>query len=193
MKKIINLALALSMFMLVGCQSGSTGAESALGHEVTHVATMEIEDMGAIEIQLYGEVAPVSVENFVKLANEGFYEGITFHRVIEGFMAQFGDPTGTGMGGSEETIVGEFIGNGIENDISHVRGVLSMARKGGDNDSASSQAFIVHEDSTFLDGQYAAFGFVTSGMDIVDQISGVSTDANDKPHTDVVIKSVSIK
>ncbi|MCH5267914.1 MAG: peptidylprolyl isomerase [Lachnospiraceae bacterium] len=134
-----------------------------------HHITIEIADYGTIEAELDADVAPITVTNFVKLAKEGFYDGLTFHRIMSGFMIQGGDPEGTGLGGSEETIKGEFADNGVENNLSHKRGVLSMART-PDPDSASSQFFIVHEDSVFLDGQYAAFGMVTSGMETVDKI-----------------------
>lgn len=119
--------------------------------------------------ELYPDVAPKSVANFVKLAESGFYDGLTFHRIINGFMMQGGDPEGTGMGGSSEKIKGEFSANGVKNDLSHTRGAISMARSQA-MDSASSQFFIVHQDSTFLDGQYACFGYVTDGMDVVDAI-----------------------
>ena len=135
----------------------------------THHAEIEVKDYGTIEVELDADSAPVTVTNFVKLAQDGFYDGLTFHRIIDGFMIQGGDPEGTGRGGSDETIKGEFSENGVKNDISHERGVISMARS-SDPDSASSQFFIVQSDSTYLDGQYAAFGHVTEGMDIVDQI-----------------------
>lgn len=131
--------------------------------------TIDVQDYGTISLELDADTAPISVTNFINLANEGFYDGLTFHRIISGFMIQGGDPNGNGTGGSEKTIKGEFSANGVENDISHVRGVISMARA-NDPDSGSSQFFIVHEDSTFLDGQYAAFGHVTDGMDVVDAI-----------------------
>ena len=134
-----------------------------------HHAEIEVQDYGTIKVELDADTAPVSVTNFVKLAQEHFYDGLTFHRIIDGFMIQGGDPEGTGRGGSDETIKGEFSENGVENNISHERGVISMARS-SDPDSASSQFFIVQSDSTYLDGQYAAFGHVTEGMDIVDQI-----------------------
>ena len=134
-----------------------------------HHAKLNIKNYGTIELELDADVAPITVANFAKLVNEGFYNGLTFHRIISGFMIQGGDPEGTGMGGSDETIKGEFSANGVKNNISHVRGVISMARSSA-NDSASSQFFIVHEDSTFLDGQYAGFGKVTSGIEIVDKI-----------------------
>lgn len=137
----------------------------------THHIEIHIQDMGIIAVELDADSAPITVTNFVNLARDGFYDGLTFHRVMEGFMMQGGDPLGTGFGGSEETIIGEFSVNGIENNLSHTRGAISMARS-QDYNSASSQFFIVHQDSTFLDGQYAAFGYVTDGMDIVDEICG---------------------
>ena len=130
---------------------------------------IEMENGGIIKAELYPDVAPITVENFVSLIERNFFDGLIFHRVIPGFMIQGGDPKGDGTGGSDKTIRGEFSKNGVENNISHKRGVISMARS-QDNNSASSQFFIVHEDSTFLDGQYAAFGHVTDGMDVVDAI-----------------------
>ena len=135
-----------------------------------HHVQIEIQDYGTISVELDADAAPITVENFLKLANEGFYNGLTFHRIMKGFMMQGGDPEGTGMGGSDETIKGEFSANGVNNPLSHTRGAISMARNGLSMDSASSQFFIVHEDSTFLDGQYACFGYVTSGMDVVDAV-----------------------
>lgn len=135
----------------------------------THHAEIEIEDYGAISVELNADIAPITVQNFINLANDGFYDGLTFHRIIEGFMMQGGDPLGTGMGGSENTIKGEFANNGVTNNLSHTRGAISMARSSA-YDSASSQFFIVHKDSTFLDGEYAVFGYVTDGMDIIDEI-----------------------
>ena len=135
----------------------------------THHAEIEVKDYGTIDVELDADTAPITVTNFVKLAQEGFYDGLTFHRIMEGFMIQGGDPNGDGTGGSEENIKGEFSNNGVDNDISHTRGTISMARA-SDPDSASSQFFIVQADSTFLDGDYAGFGHVTEGMDIVDKI-----------------------
>lgn len=134
-----------------------------------HHAKIEIKNYGTIELELDADIAPITVANFAKLVNEGFYNGLTFHRIIDGFMIQGGDPEGTGMGGSDENIEGEFLINGVKNTISHVRGTISMARSNAYN-SASSQFFIVHKDSTFLDGQYAGFGKVTNGIEIVDKI-----------------------
>ena len=135
-----------------------------------HHAEIVIKDFGTVKVELDGDTAPITVQNFMDLANEGFYDGLTFHRIMEGFMIQGGDPNGDGTGGSEKTIKGEFSANGVNNDISHKKGVISMARA-QDPDSASSQFFIVQEDSEFLDGQYAAFGHVTEGMEFVDIIA----------------------
>lgn len=190
MKRIAVLGLCLMMgaFALSGCGSQDDGKTPAgdppdqdnaqtqsytpptsdPSHELHHVE-IEVADYGTIKVELDASVAPISVANFLKLAGNGFYDGLTFHRIMDGFMIQGGDPEGTGMGGSDETIKGEFAENGVENNLSHVRGVISMARS-MDKDSASSQFFIVQADSTFLDGQYAAFGYVTSGMEIVDKI-----------------------
>ena len=140
-----------------------------LENNKTYFADIDIEGYGVITVKLDQDSAPITTENFVTLAEEGFYDGLTFHRIIAGFMMQGGDPTGTGMGGSDDNIVGEFRMNGYSNDLSHTRGAISMARS-MDPDSASSQFFIVHEDSTFLDGQYAAFGYVTEGIEVVDRV-----------------------
>ena len=150
-----------------------------------HHVEIEIRDYGTIRLELDADAAPITVDNFISLANDGFYDGVPFHRIIEGFMMQGGDPDGDGITNSDqETIVGEFSANGIENPLSHTRGAISMARLGGDMDSASSQFFIVHDDSAAysLDGQYACFGYVTEGMEIVDEIcefaASVVTDDN---------------
>ena len=151
-----------------------------------------MDNGGEIYLELYPEYAPETVANFVSLVKDGFYNGLTFHRIIRGFMIQGGDPEGTGFGGSDKTIKGEFASNGFtQNTLSHERGVISMARSQMPN-SASSQFFIVHEDSTFLDGDYAAFGVVTEGMDTVDEIANVATGYNDKPITPVVIEKMEI-
>ncbi|MBD5559722.1 MAG: peptidylprolyl isomerase [Clostridia bacterium] len=148
----------------------SAAAESpAADTSGTILADIDIADYGTVTVELDPEAAPATVENFVKLAREGFYDGLTFHRIMEGFMMQGGDPDGNGTGGSDETIVGEFSQNGHDNPISHVRGTISMARS-NDPDSASSQFFIVQADSLFLDGAYAGFGHVVDGMDVVDAI-----------------------
>ena len=148
--------------------SGPTAA-STITEKVTHEVTIEVQDYGTIKAVLYGEAAPITVANFVKLAGEGFYDGLTFHRIIDGFMIQGGDPKGNGTGGSDQTIKGEFAQNGFDNPIQHLRGVLSMARSSMP-DSASSQFFIMHEVSPWLDGAYAAFGCVTEGIEVVDAI-----------------------
>lgn len=152
---------------------------------------IEMENGGVIELELYPEIAPITVANFEKLVSEGFYNGLIFHRVIKGFMIQGGDPTGTGMGGSKENIKGEFRSNGVKNDLSHKRGVISMARSSNPN-SASSQFFIMHADGEFLDGNYAAFGKVVSGIEVVDEIAGVKTNMQDRPLVEQKIKSITI-
>lgn len=175
--------------------SGS-GTEADVSQVSGPVATIVVKGYGDIVVQLDEETAPITVENFVTLAENGFYNGLTFHRIIDGFMIQGGDPLGNGTGGSENTIKGEFSANGVDNSISHKRGVISMARS-NDMDSASSQFFIVQSDSLHLDGSYAGFGYVTSGMDIVDQIckdtpvqdSNGTVNAEDQP----VIESITIK
>ena len=150
-----------------------------------------MENGAQIEAELYPETAPITVENFVSLIKEKFFDGIIFHRVIKGFMIQGGDPTGTGMGGSEKTIRGEFLSNGVVNELKHTRGVLSMART-MDPNSASSQFFIMHEDAPHLDGQYAAFGKVTKGMEVVDAIANTRTDFRDRPLEDQRIKTIEL-
>ncbi len=152
---------------------------------------IEMADGGIIKVELDANAAPITCANFEKLVSEGFYDGLIFHRVISGFMIQGGDPTGTGMGGSDETIKGEFAVNGVKNPISHKRGVISMARSQRYN-SASSQFFICHADADFLDGQYAAFGHVTEGMDVVDRIAAVATDRNDRPKTEMKMAKVTL-
>ena len=194
--KVISLALALvlvcSCAALAGCanNTGSTtssktesaatqaattaAATTAAESDVTPVAgataVIDVKDYGTITVELYPDVAPITVENFVSLAKKGFYDGLTFHRIIKGFMIQGGDPLGNGTGGSDKTIKGEFSGNGVNNPLKHTRGVISMARS-SDPNSASSQFFIMHEDDPHLDGQYAAFGKVTEGMEVVDKIA----------------------
>ena len=223
MKKITVwlLTLAFAATMLAGCGSKTdttdtteTTEETSAADETSdgaadtadtsedvelltglHHVTIDVQDYGTISLELDADTAPISVTNFINLANEGFYDGLTFHRIISGFMIQGGDPNGNGTGGSEKTIKGEFSANGVENDISHVRGVISMARA-NDPDSGSSQFFIVHEDSTFLDGDYAAFGKVTEGMDIVDEICKNANPTDDngtiKADKQPVIDSIQI-
>ncbi len=152
---------------------------------------IQLENDKEILIELMPEIAPVSVENFEKLIGEGFYDGLIFHRVIEGFMIQGGCPDGTGMGGPGYGIKGEFAQNGVENSLKHTAGVVSMARSGMPN-SAGSQFFIVHEDAPHLDGSYAAFGKVVKGMEVVNEIASVPVDGRDKPLEAVVMKKVSI-
>ena len=155
----------------------------------TDYVLLDVADYGKILIRLYPDVAPKTVANFKSLVAEGFYDGLIFHRVIEDFMIQGGDPQGTGMGGSPNNIKGEFKKNGFENNLKHVRGVVSMARRGDDMNSASSQFFICHQNYASGNGSYAAFGYVVYGMNVVDKIAKVSTDSNDKPLTNVVIAS----
>ena len=164
--------------------------------EETNYVLIDVDTKGAIVVKLDPSQAPITVENFKKLVSEKYYNDIIFHRVIKDFMIQAGDPTGTGNGGSNKTIKGEFLKNGVSNNISHVRGTISMARRGAKVDteetmnSASSQFFIVHKDSTYLDGNYAAFGHVVAGMDVVDSIATVSTNSNDKPLKDIKINTM---
>ncbi|WP_418718340.1 peptidylprolyl isomerase [Candidatus Allofournierella merdipullorum] len=150
-----------------------------------------MQDGGVIDLELDAQAAPITVENFLKLVNDGFYDGLTFHRIIPGFMIQGGCPEGTGMGGPGWHIKGEFARNGVANPIKHTRGVISMARA-MDPNSAGSQFFIMHDDAPHLDGGYAAFGHVVAGMDVVDRIADVATDYNDRPLTPVVMESVRV-
>ena len=154
-------------------------------------ATINVKNYGIIKILLREDIAPISVDNFISLVNKGFYNGLTFHRVIKGFMIQGGCPKGNGTGGPGYTIKGEFLVNGINNPLSHKRGVISMARA-MDYNSAGSQFFIVHKDATYLDGQYAAFGETVSGIEVVDKIAKVRTTPNDRPYEDVIIESIKI-
>ena len=155
------------------------------------MVVIEMENGGKIELELCPEAAPETVKNFEALAKSGFYDGLTFHRIIPGFMIQGGDPLGNGMGGAEKNIKGEFRANGHNNPIKHERGVISMARA-FDPNSASSQFFIMHEDAPHLDGQYAAFGKVISGMETVDEIASIPTDYNDRPKIAVRMKKVTV-
>ena len=156
------------------------------------IITIEMENGGAIKAELYPDVAPITVKNFVDLAKKGFYDGLIFHRVIPGFMIQGGDPTGTGMGGPGHTIKGEFSANGVKNDLKHTRGVLSMARSMMPN-SAGSQFFIMHQNAPHLDGQYAAFGKVIEGMDAVDHVAETKTGFQDRPVEDQRMKQVTVE
>lgn len=187
---LIVAILTMSCLIFSGCDDSSSASSKAqktttAAASSTNVnipdnaitAIIDVKDYGKITVALFPDDAPISVENFVKLAKDGFYDGLTFHRIISGFMIQGGDPLGTGIGDSDETIKGEFSANGVSNSLSHTRGAISMARS-QDYNSASSQFFIVHEDSTYLDGQYAAFGYVTDGIEVVDEI------CKDTPVTD---------
>ena len=156
------------------------------------VVTFEMENGDIMKAELYPEIAPNTVNNFISLVNKGFYDGLIFHRVIPGFMIQGGDPNGTGVGGPGYSIKGEFTGNGFKNDLKHDRGVLSMARTMAPN-SAGSQFFIMHENSPHLDGQYAAFGKLIEGEETVDKICAVRTDYNDRPRTLQVMKKVTVE
>ncbi len=184
MRKILSLSLLFVLLasLLSGCGLvGLINRESSVSSSVPKpVVTITMEDGGVITLELYPDVAPNTVANFVTLSEQNFYDGLIFHRVIPRFMIQGGDPTGTGMGGPGYSIKGEFEANGVKNNLSHTRGVISMARS-ADPDSAGSQFFIMHADAANLDGQYAAFGKVTSGMDVVDAIANIPTDAADKP------------
>ena len=180
MKRALILMLALMLCAAAALAEGNP------------VVTIEMEGGGVIVAELYPDKAPNTVANFVELAQSGFYNGLIFHRVIPGFMIQGGDPQGTGMGGPGYSIRGEFTENGFENDLSHTRGVLSMARA-MDPDSAGSQFFIMHQDGPFLDGQYAAFGRVIEGMDVVDAIAATPTDASDRPVQDQRIRTMTVE
>ena len=160
-----------------------------LSNQETDFVKIEMTSGDSMVVKLDGKNAPITVANFKKLVGQGFYNGLIFHRVISGFMIQGGDPEGTGMGGSKENLRGEFLYNGVKNTISHVRGVISMARAQHPN-SASSQFFICHADAKFLDGQYAAFGRVVEGIETVDKIAAVATNYNDKPLTPQVMAKV---
>lgn len=168
---IVVLILIIVIFFLSQKLNKSNGQDDMELLTGKYNVLIDVKDYGKITLELDADKAPITVTNFINLVNDKFYDGITFHRIINGFMIQGGDPTGTGYSGSGKTIKGEFSDNGVENDISHVRGVISMARSGNSYDSASSQFFIVHKNSTFLDGKYAAFGYVTDGMDVVDKIA----------------------
>lgn len=185
---------ALAVLLCLGGCAKKDAPAPAAGEDVCY-AVIDIQDYGAVTVQLDRSAAPKTVDNFVSLAESGFYDGLTFHRIMEGFMMQGGDPDGNGTGGSDTKIPGEFAANGWDNPLSHTRGAISMARS-NDPDSASSQFFIVHQDSTFLDGQYAAFGYVTEGMDVVDAICADAKPTDDNgtipPDQQPVITSITI-
>lgn len=177
MKKLFKIGMVMLLALtLAGCGSSKdtdSSSESSKNDNLlsgNHHAEIDVKDYGLIKVELNADEAPITVTNFVKLAKEGFYDGLTFHRIINGFMIQGGDPEGNGTGGSDETIKGEFSANNVDNILKHTRGAISMARS-QDYDSASSQFFIVHQTTTSLDGQYAVFGYVYEGMDVVDKIA----------------------
>lgn len=204
---LVMLMLMVSVAMLTACGGGGSeepddfsdieqeiAKEKAPGIGIHH-AEIEVEGYGTIKLELDGDEAPLTVQNFMDLANAGFYDGLTFHRIMDGFMIQGGDPEGTGMGGSDKNVVGEFSSNGIENNISHKKGVISMARS-NDPDSGSSQFFITVADSTFLDGNYAAFGHVTEGQEVADKIAADAEPTDDNgtipPEAQPVITKITI-
>ncbi|MBR4319542.1 MAG: peptidylprolyl isomerase [Oscillospiraceae bacterium] len=199
MKKRIFIYMMLGLALLTGCAkttetAPTTTAENSSSADSTAESADAALEENAFIITLYPDTAPITCENFEKLVSEGFYNGLTFHRVVDNFMAQGGDPEGTGMGGSEQTIKGEFASNGVENNLSHQRGIVSMARS-QDPDSASSQFFICYGDESFLDGNYAAFGEVTQGMEIVDNFLNVervmsASGEMASPTTPIVMKEV---
>ena len=201
-KKWIVLLLAACMLLSLACaketKTAAASEQTAEPKEDTNVdkshpiATITMKDGGVIQLELYPEVAPESVKNFISLSNSGFYDGLIFHRVIMGFMIQGGDPKGNGTGGPGYAIKGEFALNGFENDLSHERGVLSMARGSGYN-TGGSQFFIVHADYPSLNGNYAAFGRVISGMEVVDAIAMTTTDSKKKPYKDQVMETVRVE
>ncbi|GBU10405.1 peptidyl-prolyl cis-trans isomerase [Erysipelotrichaceae bacterium] len=192
----MTTVILLTLGLYVGCAKAETGENNKPTSNPTSasgfpLATIEMENGGIIVIELDAKQAPNTVANFVELAQNKFYDGLSFHRVIPGFVIQGGDPAGNGMGGPGYGITGEFSANGIENNLLHTRGVISMARS-GQMDSGGSQFFIMVADSTSLDGQYASFGKVIAGMDVVDAIVSADRDANDKPMEDQRMKSVTI-
>ncbi len=192
----LSLAACGSPAQSGGSASGGSGAASAAEPIGKYTAVIDIRDYGTVTLELDGDSAPITVANFVKLAKDGFYDGLTFHRIMDGFMMQGGDPKGNGTGGSEENITGEFAGNGIENPISHSRGTISMARA-QDPNSASSQFFICQADCSFLDGEYAAFGHVTEGLDVVDAVCAAARPTDDNgtipAEEQPVIESITIE
>ncbi len=161
-------------------------------NETNPKVIIDVKNYGEIEVELFPSVAPITVENFLHLVDDNFYNGLTFHRVVSGFMIQGGDPLGNGTGGSKNKIKGEFEANGVKNDLAHSRGVISMARAMNPN-SASSQFFIMHKDAPHLDGSYAAFGAVVKGIDVVDKIASVRTDYYDHPLEDVIMNVKRVK
>lgn len=205
-KKYLNLitvVVIMSSLVLVGCGNKNTqsqgdstsvtdeSSDSKTGNENLPVVTITVENYGVIQAELYPEIAPNTVNNFISLVKKGSYDNLTFHRIIKGFMIQGGDPKGDGTGGPGYSIEGEFTSNGFANSLKHTKGVLSMART-QDPNSAGSQFFIMTGDAPNLDGQYAAFGKVTSGLDVLEKIQSVKTNSNDAPIDKVVIKSITV-
>ena len=206
-KGIILMGISAMVIGLIGCTNNDSNKENTNKNgqsveenseatteslESLPIATINVKNFGTIKAELYPNKAPNTVNNFISLANSGYYDGLNFHRIIKGFMNQGGDPNGNGTGGPGYSIEGEFSSNGYEkNDLKHTAGVLSMART-NDPNSAGSQFFIMAEDAPHLDGEYAAFGKVIQGMDVVEAINSVSTDSNDKPLEDVVIESITV-
>ena len=190
-KKGFLSGLLAGTMALLGCSQGDINDEVRVPPKELPVATIVIKDYGTIEAELYPHIAPNTVNNFISLANNGFYNNLTFHRIIKNFMIQGGDPSGNGTGGPGYSIKGEFTKNKFKNDLKHTEGVLSMAR-GQNKNSAGSQFFIMTSTSTHLDGQYASFGKVISGMDIIHEIENAETDSSDKPIKDIVIESIEV-
>lgn len=190
-KKLFIGAITVALLSLVGCSSNNKENNTNVSQENLPTATISIKDFGDVEVELYPNIAPNTVNNFISLANDGFYDGTTFHRVIKDFMIQGGDPDGNGTGGPGYSIKGEFTNNGFQNDLAHTEGVISMARSYMP-DSAGSQFFIMTSTSPHLDGEYAAFGKVTDGMDVVREIENIETDSSDMPVNTVTIESVKV-
>ena len=203
MKNIRRIAKIVAIILCIIMPAGLTACDTGGNEMRTNYAEISgfdtanplveitVKGYGKIVVELYPEIAPNTVNNFISLVGSGFYDGLTFHRVISGFMIQGGDPEGNGSGGPGYTIKGEFTGNGFKNELSHERGVISMARRSNPyRDSAGSQFFIMHRDYKGLDGEYAAFGKVISGIEIVDEIADVMTNKNDKPLEDVIMEKV---
>ncbi|XAM42716.1 Putative peptidyl-prolyl cis-trans isomerase [Terrisporobacter petrolearius] len=190
-KKGILASFLAGAMALVGCSQGEMNDEVRTPPKELPIATIVIKNYGTIEAELYPHIAPNTVNNFISLANSGFYDGLTFHRIIKDFMIQGGDPNGNGSGGPGYSIKGEFTKNKFKNDLKHTEGVLSMARSQNKN-SGGSQFFIMTKDSPHLDGQYAAFGKIIKGIDIVHDIENIKTGNNDKPEKDIVIESIKV-
>ena len=190
-KKLFIGAMTIALLSLVGCSSNNKENNTNISQENLPTVTISIKDFGDVEVELYPNIAPNTVNNFISLANNGFYDGTTFHRVIKDFMIQGGDPDGNGTGGPGYSIKGEFTNNGFQNNLAHTEGVISMARSYMP-DSAGSQFFIMTSTSPHLDGEYAAFGKVTDGMDVVREIENTETDSSDMPVNTVTIESVKV-